>query len=133
MVNPLRASSDTKNETDFEEYSDDDDEAWVISDIKDSVDTNGRLIDQHPAYDKIMNAKVALQLYEEVVTGQVKQQALWTQWQIVGRYDAKPMLKSIIYVVEWPDGQLKDYVANVITGNMLSHVDDKGYSANIVD
>ena len=43
------------------------------------------------------------------------------------------MLKSIIYVVEWPDRQLKDYVANVITGNMLSHVDDKGYSANIVD
>ena len=36
-VNPPPNSSDTKNETNSEEYSDDNEEAQVIADIKDSV------------------------------------------------------------------------------------------------
>ena len=39
----------------------------------------------------------------------------------------------MIYAVEFPDGQVKDYVVNAIAENMLSQVDDKLYSATIVD
>ena len=63
MVNPPTTSSDTKNETDFEEYSDDDEEGKVIADIVGSVDANGRLINHQPSYINIMNDEVALQLY----------------------------------------------------------------------
>ena len=46
MVNTQPNSSDTKNETYFEEYSDDDEEDRVIADIEEYVDANGILIDQ---------------------------------------------------------------------------------------
>ena len=68
-LNPPPNSSNTKSETDFEEYSDDDEEAQVIAYVKDSVDANGGFIDQQHAYDNILNAEVALQLYEKVVAG----------------------------------------------------------------
>ena len=34
------------------------------------------------------------------------------------------MLNSMIYKVEFPDSQVKDYVTNFISGKMLSQVDD---------
>ena len=45
--------------------------------------------------------------------------------KIVGNYDANPMLNSMIYGVESPDGQVKDYGANIIAKNILSKVYDK--------
>ena len=78
MVNSPLTASGTKNETYFEEYSNDNKEDQVISDIKDSVNENEILIDQKNAYENILNAKVDLQLNEKVVAGLVKQQALET-------------------------------------------------------
>ena len=48
----------------------------MISDTEDSVESNGRLIYQQPACDNMLNAEVALQLYDNVITGQVEQQVL---------------------------------------------------------
>ena len=45
----------------------------MISDIEDSVDGNGILIDQQPGYDKMLNAKIALQLDEKFFAGLMKQ------------------------------------------------------------
>jgi hypothetical protein len=42
------------------------------------------------------------------------------------------MLNSIIYEVEFPDGQVKEYAANVIAENMLTQVDSDGYSTTIL-
>ena len=47
----------------------------MIADIKDSVEANGILNDKQSAYDKILNAKVTIQLYEKFVAVQVKQRA----------------------------------------------------------
>ena len=43
------------------------------------------------------------------------------------------MLNSIMYEVEFPGGQVKDYASNDIAKNMLSQVDDEGYSVTLVD
>ena len=48
----------------------------MIAHSKDSVDANRRLIDQQPTYNKIHHVRVELQLYENVVTGQVQGQVL---------------------------------------------------------
>ena len=48
----------------------------MISDTEDSVEPNGRLIYQKPACDNMLNAEVALQLDENVITGRVEQQLL---------------------------------------------------------
>ena len=69
QVNPPPNSSNQKNKTNFEEYSDDDKYAQVKAYIEDSVDVNGGFIDQKPAYDMIVNAWVALHLDVKVVVG----------------------------------------------------------------
>jgi hypothetical protein len=43
------------------------------------------------------------------------------------------MLNSIIYEIEFPDGQVKEYAANFIAENMLTQVDADGYSITMMD
>jgi hypothetical protein len=40
----------------FEEYWDNDEEQRAIPDVEDTVDGNGRLINQQPLYDRIIDA-----------------------------------------------------------------------------
>eukprot|EP00957_Ditylum_brightwellii_P064983 4929534-Ditylum_brightwellii.AAC.1 len=49
----------------YEEYEDDDEPARVTLDIEDSVDATGRLLNNMPAYDLLLNAEVSLQLGDE--------------------------------------------------------------------
>ena len=39
---------------------------------------------------------------------------------VIGAYNENPLLNSIIYDVQFPDGEIKEYAANVITQNMYS-------------
>jgi hypothetical protein len=130
-ISPPKTGNEEKPE--FENYADEDEPERAVPDIEDAVDTNGRLLDQQPAYDAIINAEVQLQLGEEFVTGKVKQRALGPDGKVTGSYDDNPMLNSIIYEVEFPDGQVREYSANVIAENMLSQVDDDGYSRTLME
>jgi len=117
---------------DFEAYSDDDEEPQSSPDTDDSVDATGRLIDQQPAYDQIINAEVLLQQGTDVCKGKVKRRAVGPDGRTTGSYDDNPILNSIIYEVELPDGQIKEYAANVIAENMLSQVDSEGNSTTLI-
>ena len=77
----------------------------------------GKLLNQHPAYDRIINTEVALQLEEVVTTGKVTRRALGPDGQVAGTHNDNPFLNTIIYEVEFPDGQVKDYAANVVAEN----------------
>eukprot|EP00957_Ditylum_brightwellii_P194104 14782580-Ditylum_brightwellii.AAC.1 len=44
----------------YDEYDDDDENARSLPEVEETVDANSILIDQQPAYDKIINAKVQL-------------------------------------------------------------------------
>ena len=105
----------------------------MIANIEESINVNGVFIDQKPAYNKMLNGEVALQLNKNVVAGQVKQRALIPEGKIVGKYDYNPMVNSMIYEVEFPDSQVKDYAENFIANNILSQVDYKGYSVTLVN
>jgi hypothetical protein len=43
------------------------------------------------------------------------------------------MLNSMVYEVEFPDGQIKDYAANVIAENIITQVDLDGLSTTMLD
>ena len=49
--------------------------------------------------------------------------SLGPEGNVVGSYDEKPFLNSIIYDVEFNDGTVKEYSANVIAENMLTQVE----------
>ena len=80
-----------------------------------------------------INAEVQLQLGEQKVTGKVTQRATGPDWQVPGTYDNNPYLNSIIYDVEFPDGQVKEYAANNIAENMLTQVDSDGMSTTLME
>jgi hypothetical protein len=67
-----------------------------------------------------------------MTTGKVMQHALGPDGKTAGTYDDNPMLNWIVYEVEFPDGQVKEYAANVIAENMLTQVYSDGYSTTIL-
>ena len=71
-VAPTATSKTAENFKTSEPYEDDDQQRFTIPDIEDSVDSTGRLINQCPAYDQIINAEVQMQLDEQVMKETVK-------------------------------------------------------------
>ena len=91
------------------------------------MDSNGRLINQLPAYDCLLNVEVQLQLGEELTMGKVKCHALRPEGKAVGKYDDNPFLNSMMYEDEFVDAQVREYSANVIAENMITQVDLEGF------
>ena len=48
-------------------------------------------------------------------------------------HDDKSMLDSLLHDVEFPDGQVKEYSANLIAENMLTRVDSDGFSVTLLE
>ena len=117
----------------FEKYEDHEQQKQPTLEVEDIVDSTGKLINQQPAYDQIINAEVQLQHGEEIVTGKVIQKPIRPDGQVTGTYDNKPYLNSIIYDMEFPDGQVKEYAANIIAENMLTQVDSDGMSTILME
>ena len=58
----------------------------------------------------------------------MKQRSLGPDGKISGTYDDNLYVNTVLYDVEFPDGQVKEYSANVIAENMYSQVDADGFS-----
>ena len=43
-----------------------------------------------------------------------------------------PLLSTLVYDVEFPDGDMKKYAANLITENLLSQFNPDGFHTNIL-
>ena len=50
----------------------------------------------------------------------------------MGSWSDNPIMNSMIYEVEFPDGQVKEYSANIIAKNILWQVDSNGYSMQLM-
>jgi hypothetical protein len=44
----------------------------------------------------------------------------------VGRYNPNPILDTTVHVVQFPDGTIQEYAANVLAEALYAHVDDDG-------
>ena len=51
----------------------------------------------------------------------------------VGTYHDNPMINTLVYDVEFPDGEVKEYSANVIAENLFSQVDNEGFALRVFD
>ena len=43
------------------------------------------------------------------------------------------MLNTVVYDVQFPDGAVKQYSANIIAENALRQVDDNGYHSQLLE
>ena len=121
------------NKLEMERYEDEDEPAKSIPQIEETVDANGRALNQLPAYDRLINAEVQLQHDNKVTTGKVKSRALGSDGNMVGKYDNNPMLNPIMYEVEFAGGTVKEYGANIIAENILCQVDSEGFSLALME
>ena len=109
------------------------DEPVESPDHADILDSMGRILEQQPAFDKIINAEVMIQNGDEMAMGKVARQSLDADGRMTGTYHDNPFLNTITYDVEFPDGQVKEYGTNIIAENMLTQVDLDGYSLSLMD
>ena len=102
-------------------------------DIEDSVDSQGKLMNQLPAYDRLLNAKIMVQAEEGQVSGKVIKQAFGLDGKVAGNYDENPYLNLIMYEVELVDGRIKEYRVNIIAEKMLTQVDSDFFSQTLME
>ena len=100
---------------------------------EDPVDATGRAINEKPFSDYLIHAEVLLPQGEEMKSAKVVGRSKDSEGKVLGEFDANPLLNSIIYDVEFPDGAIKQYAANVIAENMFSQIDEYGHNYLLLD
>ena len=134
LIHPEKRKSKDKNDDEtFLEYSDWDEEPRIIPDIEDQLDATGKILNQQPLYDSMLNAEVLMNSGNGLAKGKVKQRAQGADGRTIGTYDDNPILNTVVYEVEFPDGYIKEYSANVIAENMLNQVDAEGFSTTMME
>ena len=109
------------------------DEPVESPDHEDILDSMGRIVEQQPAFDKIINAEVMIQNGDGMAMGKVARRSLDADGRTTGTYHDNPFLNTITYDIEFPNGQVKEYGANIIAEIMLTQVDSDGYSLSLMD
>ena len=123
----------TEEHSNQNDLEDDMDEPVESPDHEDILDSMGRILEQQPAFDKIINAEVMIQNGDEMAMGKVARQSLDADGRTTGIYHDNHFLNTITYDVEFPGGEVKEYGTNIIAKNMLTQVDSDGYSLSLMD
>ena len=99
----------------------------------DAIDKNGKPINQQSLADIIINSEVLLPHEETQQMDKVIWRTINSNENIIGTFDENPVLKSLVYDIEFPDGAVKHYAANIIAENVLSKVESSGFYTQALD
>ncbi|MGH7954663.1 MAG: hypothetical protein ACREOZ_01755, partial [Gloeomargaritales cyanobacterium] len=78
------------------------------------------------AYDKYISAQVLLPKGDGLISCRVIDRKRDHDGQPLGRHNRNPILNTRVYNVEFPDGHVEEYAANVIAESLYSQVDNEG-------
>jgi hypothetical protein len=117
----------------LDEYEDNEEAARVIPEFTDPVDAVGHPIDQQPAYDTVLNTELMLPNGEAYQQAKVVRRTLGSDGRTHGTYHHQPELNTMTYDVEFGDGFVKEYTANVIADELFAQTDDEGFTTNHLD
>ena len=119
---------------DYVPYADGELDPPPIHEIDDDpIENDGTAVFEKPITDYLINAELRLPQGENLEHAKVIGRSKDINGEIVGVYDNNPMLNTMIYDVEFPDGDVREYGANVIAENIYAQVDLEGHSYNILD
>ena len=88
---------------------------------------------EKPINDQWINAELNLPQGEKFQNSKVGGQSKDGNGEPVVSCDINPFLNITIYDVEFPDGEIREYGANVIAENMYSSVDAEVYRYQLLD
>ena len=104
-----------------------------LPDDNDPIDKDGTSVFEKPITDQWINAELKLPQGELLRNARVLGQSKDGNGEPIGEYDPNPLLNTTIYDVEFPDGEIREYAANVIAENMYVQVDSEGYRYQLLD
>ena len=115
-------------------YSDGNLDPHALHEIdEDPVHTNGSTAFEKPLTDHWINAELNLPQGEHMKRAKVIGRSTDADGNVIGQYDQNPVLNSMTYDVEFSDGAIREYAANVIAENMFAQVDTEGHMHTILD
>ena len=88
--------------------------------MDDTIGAAGNAINQQPIYEKMTQGKQILPQGEKLWMAKVYGRTVNPDGKKNGTFHDNNIFNLIVYDVEFPDGQVKEYDANVIAKNMLS-------------
>jgi hypothetical protein len=122
-VSPPQA--ETQDDDEFEQ-------PFALPDFDDPVDATDRAIDSQPAYDELINVELMLPQNGDYQPAIVTGRTIGPNGRPEGEYDLNPQLKTFMYDVHFPDGDVKAYTANTISENLMNQLDhDEGVSTTL--
>ena len=131
---PLVLSPESNPDNDpLDPYEDDDEPACAIPKFLHPVDETDQLIDQQPAYDLLIHSKISLYKHDRLQSAKFLCQSLDPSGCSVDAYHKNPIINTLVYDVEFPDGEVKKYSANIIAKKLLAQVDDEGFKLTVFD
>ena len=83
-------------------------------------------------YDQLLNAKIQMHIGERLAPGKVVSRVIGPGGEQLGMYNNNPFLNTIMYQFEFDDGHIKEYGASIIAENMLTRVDEEGFSTTMM-
>lgn len=130
-VNPPRESDD-KDDMTWEEYEDDEELQRRTHEVDERIDLNGTQLNQQPIYDTLLNTKIQMQVGYDLCNGTVKRRAVGPDNRLIGTYDDDPMKSTMVYEVEFPNGESRVYSANILAEHMLNQIDEEPFSTTML-
>ena len=96
---------------------------------------DGQVQPLHPssAADLLMNAEVLLPQAEEKRLAKVIKRSIDSDGKVIGKYNEIPVLNTMLYDVQFPDGSIKPYSAKIIAENILMQADGAGLHHQLLD
>jgi hypothetical protein len=122
---PMKGNPDT-TKPNYDIVDVDNELAGDLPDIEGILDSTGKVLNQQPMWDNLIKAEILLQQGDKMQLGEVIRRSVDDSGKTIGTYSDNPKMNSIIYEVEFNDGELKEYAANILAENMLSQIDDEG-------
>jgi hypothetical protein len=87
----------------------------------------------HEAFNEYINAEVMIPRHDHIGAGRIIGQKKDRDGNPIGRSNPDPVLDTRILEVQFPDGNVQEYAANVIAEHLYSQVDDEGRRYLLMD
>jgi len=99
------------------------------------TESDNTVEDQHtPAVDDhYIGATVDITHMGELRTGTVREQVRDDDGRLIGTANENPILVSRLYKVEFPNGEVTEYTANIIAESMIAQTDSNGNDIKLLE
>ena len=104
----------------------------LFPDDENPVESAGTAEFEKPITDNIIHVDVNLPQGDKIQGDKVIGHTKDPNGDTFVKYLDNPLFNSVLYDVEFPDGEIKEYRAHIIADNMYSQVDAEGYIQNMM-